>query len=248
MEDIRRPQRRDYALPQSPTHHPHHPPAQPVHHIPIHHAPAHPQPAPIPQPAYQPTPQPTHHQPQPVHHPHTQPAHQPHAQPKTAKRFSNKLLIGAGVVAIAIGLFAGGYFLKPSSPANSLPSAVVKQANFDVYFPSPMPSGYTYMKDTALFDVGDVFYKFSNGNKRVTVREEPVNGNKQDLGLLAGFSQFDAPVGHAAVGTSLGESTGVVVTNTTIITMNSSGGVSQDDLKTAINSFKNIGSNTQKNQ
>jgi hypothetical protein len=196
------------------------------------------------QPAHRPhAPHPPHPQ-QPVHHQTPQPP--THHQPKAHRRYGGKLLIGGGAAAIAIGLFAGGYLLKSSNTANTIPPSIVKQANFDVYFPSPMPPGYTYMKDTATFAIGDVFYKFSNGTKRVTVKEQPINGNKPDLNLLVGYTQFDLPFGRAAVGTSIGQPAAVVVTNTTVISLNGVGGVTQNDLKAAINNFKNIGQNTQK--
>lgn len=104
-----------------------------------------------------------------------------------------------------------------------------------------MPAGYTYMKDTATFQIGQVYYKFSDGRKRVTVKEEPIADTKPNLNLLAGFTQFDSPIGKAAIGTSVGQPTAVIVTNTTVITMNTFGGVSQNDLRTAINNLKNIG-------
>lgn len=109
-----------------------------------------------------------------------------------------------------------------------------------------MPAGYIYMKDTATFQIGQVFYKFANGKKKVTVNEQPLTQNKPDLSLLAGYTLFDSPVGKAAVGTNLGEPTAVVVTDTTVITMNSIGGVSRQDLTSAINNLKNIGQRNQK--
>lgn len=142
---------------------------------------------------------------------------------------------------MAGGLFALGYFLKGSSASDGIPAKITKQANYDLYFPSPMPAGYTYMKDTATFQIGQVYYKFSDGRKRVTVKEEPIADTKPNLNLLAGFTQFDSPIGKAAIGTSVGQPTAVIVTNTTVITMNTFGGVSQNDLRTAINNLKNIG-------
>lgn len=101
------------------------------------------------------------------------------------------------------------------------------------------------MKDTATFQIGQVYYKFSNGKKRVTVTEQPMPSQKPDLSLLHGYIQFDSPVGQAAVGNNLGESQAVVLTPTTVITMNSIGGVSTDELRTAVSNLKNIGQNPQ---
>jgi hypothetical protein len=75
----------------------------------------------------------------------------------------------------------------------------------------------------------------------VTVNEQPLPETKPDLNLLAGYTQFDSPAGKAAIGMDLGEPAAVVVTPTTVITMHCVGGVSKDDLKTAVNNLKNIG-------
>jgi hypothetical protein len=247
MDDIRRPhqpQRRDYALPAG------RPPAPQPHHRP-HPAPAH-QSGYRPQLAQAPEYQPHYPQPPvpPAHHQPLQPAaaHHPAApqKTKTSKRFGSKLSIAAGGLIAAVAIFGAGYLLKGTGPQDTIPSSITRQVNYSLYFPSPMPPGYTYMKQTATFEIGDVFYKFSNGTKRVTVKEEPLNGNKPDLSLLAGYARFDLPFGQAAIGTSIGQPAAVVVTNSTVISLNGVGGVTQNDLKAAINNFKNIGQNTQK--
>jgi hypothetical protein len=259
MDDIRRPhrpERRDYGLPEERPHHapqPQHPP----HHIPVStpgqdssptaytppvqaHAPS----SPPMQPAY-------HQQPQTQTHsqPHTQHQAHPHAsqqQPIPAHHAKRKipkpLLIIIGIF-VATALVAVGFFLKPSDPQNTIPAHIVQQVDYSLYFPSPMPPGYTYMKDTATFQIGQVFYKFSNGQKRVTVKEEPMPQPKPDFNLLSDYAQFDAPVGKAAIGSTFGHPTAIVLAGNTVITMNTSGGVSQDELKTAVNNLKNIGRN-----
>jgi hypothetical protein len=241
MDDIRRPQhlkRRDYSIPagrpltphpQQPPHHPHPQPAS-SHLPPV----AYPQPtAP---PAYHPPqPEPLHHH-QPQHHAPAVPAH--HRRPK---RFGKKLTIAIGALLAAAAVFGAGYLLKGSSDSNGIPATITRQVNYDLYFPSPMPPGYIYTKDSATFQIGQVFFKFTNGKKRVTVNEQPMPDPKPNLNLLAGYTQFNSPAGKAAIGTSIGEPTAVVLTPTTVITMHCIGGVSVDELTTAINNLKNIG-------
>lgn len=265
MDDIRRPQhlkRRDYAIPagrpahlqpghspsgrhpeppQPAPHHPHPPAAQ----RPINHRPAD---SLNPHPAY-------HHTPQPTAQPY-QPARPPAAAPATAasapetrhKRLlgGKRLSLAAAVVVAGLAIFGAGYLLKGSNDSQGIPASITRQVNYDLYFPSPMPQGYIYMKDTATFQIGQVFYKFANGKKRVTVNEQPMPDPKPNLAKLPGYTQFSSSVGPAAIGTDLGEPTAVILTPTTVITMHCVGGVSPDDLKAAISSLKNIGSNSQK--
>jgi hypothetical protein len=254
MDDIRRPQhlkRRDYTAPSgrpaapSPPHHPpnhpspHHQPHTPQqspHHFSNHNA----QPA-APAPIY-----PAH---EPLVHPHQDQSPQAVAAPAPAQsrsrnKISKKLTIVIAILLAAAAIFGAGYLLKGSNDSNGIPASITRQVNYDLYFPSPMPPGYIYMKDTATFQIGQVFYKFANGKKRVTVNEQPMPETKPNLNLLAGYTQFQSAVGKAAIGTSVGEPTAVVLTPTTIITMHCIGGVSQDDLKTAIGNLKNIGQKT----
>ncbi len=262
MDDIRRPyqpQRGDYSTrPHQPNRQPARPqpdiPAHPQpHHQPNqhHHAPAHHQAHPaqhIPVATHQhPQPQSTQHY-QPIYH--RPPVEQPVAtQPvpvKTGHKLRYKLLTAFACLAAAGLLVVAGYSLKSSDDSKTLPTKITSQADYTVYFPSPMPAGYTYMKDTATFQIGQVFYKFNNGRKRVTVKEEPTPNPKPDLSLLAGCRQFDAPIGKAAVGSTYGQPSAVVVTHSTVITLNGIGGVTGDELMTAIKNLKNIGQSSER--
>lgn len=260
MDDIRRPHptpRGDYSV---GSHVPHRPAPRP--------RPANftVQPQPLPAQRHQPVPL---HHPAPATHipvgghshlrpaPHThrstyhrppveQPAPALGPRPKVRHKLGSKLFAVGACIGVAGLMFGAGYSLKSSSDSKSLPAKVTQQADYTVYFPSPMPPSYSYMKDTATFQIGQVFYKFSNGSKRVTVKEEPLPKPAPDLSLLAGYRQFTAPVGKAALGSSFGQPTAVVVTRSTVITLNGTGGVTADELKTAINNLKNIGQSSER--
>ena len=240
MDDIRPRQgleRRDYTAPvRRPAVHAPRPEPRPDH------PPIPAQPAPVPEyhrPPLQPVATPHHHRPA----VHQQPQH--HSQNSAKKRLGKRYFGVAAALVLAIGLFTAGYIFKSKAPVNSLPQSVVAKANFNVYFPSPMPSGYIYVKKTATFQIGDVFFRFANGLKSVTVREEPLPAKKPDLSLYKGYTTFSSDTGQAAMGTSFGQPVAVVVTPTTVITFNTSGGVSPRDLKSAINNLHNIGSSNQ---
>lgn len=150
------------------------------------------------------------------------------------------------MILAAAAIFGTGWVLKGNNDSQTIPQNITRQVNFTLYFPSPMPAGYTYMKDTATFQIGQVYYKFANGSKRVTVMEQPMPSQKPNLGLMSGYSIFSSTIGKAAVGETLGQASAVVLTPSTVITLHSVGSVSQDELKTAINNMKNIGQNTKK--
>jgi hypothetical protein len=241
MDDIRRPQnlsRRDYSV---PAHRPGPRPAPPRH------APAHlPSPASMPHAQLQGQPH-TPAQPATAPHPH-QSHHQPQIQttartkPKKRLKLSGKLIsVVGGIIIAAAAIFGAGYMLKGSSDSKGIPASITRQVNYDLYFPSPMPSGYTYMKDTATFQIGQVYFKFSHGKKRVTVIEQPMTDPKPNLSKLPSYTSIPSPVGQAAIGTEVGQPTAVVLAPATIITMHTVGGVSPDELKAAVANLKDIG-------
>lgn len=213
-------------------------------HVPVHHpaASAH---VPV---GVHPRPRPASHTQQSIYHrpPIEQPTPAPQRRPKANRKLGGRLLAAGACLGVAGLLFGAGYSLKSSDSSKSLPAAVTAQADYTVYFPSPMPPGYSYMKDTATFQIGQVFYKFNNGSKRVTVKEEPLPNPAPDLSLLAGYRRFTASVGKAALGATFGQPTAVVVTPSTVITLNGTGGVTDDDLIAAINNLKNIGQSSER--
>lgn len=174
------------------------------------------------------------------------PHHPPAVQAKKFKP-NRKLLTlsAAGLLAIA-AIFGAGYLLRGSDNSKGIPASITRQVNYDLYFPSPMPGGYVYMKNTATFQIGQVYYKFASGKKRVTVVEQPIPDPKPNLNLMQGYEQFDTPIGKAAIGVNLGETQAVVVTPTTVITMNTIGGVTKDELRSAVSNLKDIGQRDQK--
>lgn len=107
-----------------------------------------------------------------------------------------------------------------------------------------MPSGYGYMKDTATFQIGEVFFKFSNGKKKVTVKEEATPDPAPNLSLYTGYNQYDLPIGKAVIGKSLGEPVAIVLTTHTVITLNGVGGTTPDDLLSAAKNLQIIGQST----
>jgi hypothetical protein len=235
MDDIRRPQPQDYDRPSG----------QPVYQPPAP-APVYNQPASPYQPAAQPvqTPQ-APYIPQPAYQ-RPEPAPMPAGRRTGRKLGGKKLSLAAGAILTAAAIFGAGWLLKGTGSSQTIPQSITRQVNYNLYFPSPMPAGFIYMKDTATFQIGQVYYKFASGNKRVTVNEQPMPQKRPDLSLMSGYRIYDSPLGKAAIGTSLGQTTAVVLTKTTVITMNTVGGVSVQELQTAINNLKLIGQNPQK--
>lgn len=249
MDDIRRPyrgERRDYALPQ------HRPSPPPTDLRPA----ARPAPAPAPRvhhPAsasynYQP-PQPTVHHTPPVHShsvQHHTPQHQPahHAVPRAKRRLLPKLSLNKPVVLATIlagaAIFGGYLLLKPDKQKVFTPASLAKQASFSFYYPSPLPTGYSYVNNINAFQDGQAYYMLANGNKHIIVHEQSSNTSKLDTSSLSDSVKFAAAGGQAALGNVAGQPAGLVLTGPTLVTINSTGEVTPADLAALINNLKAV--------
>jgi len=237
MDDIRRPyrgQRGDYALPAQRPHQP----APPAHQLRPHVTDLRPAPAvqAAPQPAV------THHIHQAPHHSHAQ-THQPHHHPAVPhprkKAHRPALLPVAGVILLAIAAAIGGYLLlKPHKAATFTPASLAKQASFTFYYPQPLPAGYSYVNAINTFTEGQAYYMLARGSRHIIIKEQAANSQTLDLSSLSQPSTLTTSAGKAATGTNSGQPAGLLLTSTTLVTLNSTGQVTPADISAVINSLK----------
>ncbi len=255
MDDIRRPdpQRRDYSLPRAkytPDTSPSAPPApqpevQPQPQQPIHVAQA---PAPVVEqppitpvitdttPAYTPAP------PQDiVRTPYQAPAPQPQpaAEPKAkVVHFFPYKYVAAGLVVLLI-LGAAGYFVtRPAKKAGFTADQLAKKSTFNFYYPQPIPSGYAYVTEQNAFQDGQAYFMIGKGGKHIVFHEKQSNQTAISPTSLAKPQTVDTPVGKAVIGTVAGQPAANVLAGSTLISVNTTGGVTQDEVKTAVKSLK----------
>jgi hypothetical protein len=250
MDDIRRPyrgERRNYAIPGQRPPAPHPPvtdlrPAAPARQPA---SPPHSPHQPIPHPAHQ-----THNQTETlnrpashaVHHsqapaPHHQPAYQPRTAAKRLPGLKIKQLAVAAIFALA-AVFGGYLLLKPDKAKVFTPVSLAKQASFGFYYPSPLPAGYSYVNNLNAFQDGQTYYMLGSGNKHIVVREQRSGGSSLNLTGLSKPITFQAAGGKAAVGEVAGQPGGLVLSGSTLITLNSTGDVPPADLTAVINNLK----------
>jgi len=140
---------------------------------------------------------------------------------------------------VAAAAVIGGYLLlKPEQQKTFSPSSLAKQASFSFYYPSPLPAGYSYVNNINTFQAGQAYYMIGNGTKHVIVHEQPASGNSLNLATISNPVTFDAAGGKAALGNVTGQPAGLVLTGSTLITLNTTGAVAPADLATIINNLK----------
>jgi hypothetical protein len=223
----------------------------PAYHRPVHHQPEpsyhNPAPDPFPMPRQTQSAQPAGHQSMDIAPPaYHRPVHQPQtaAQAQPSQR-RPKLSVSPKMAAVFIGILLiaglGFHFLKPAKAQGFRPSDLAKQASFSVYYPQPLPAGYTYDQSVSTFANNQAYFLINKGTEHIIVREQAWSSNSLDTSSLTNPAPVDTPVGKAAIGTNTGQASAVVLVNSTLITVTSNGYVPAADVTTMINNLKNIG-------
>ena len=135
-----------------------------------------------------------------------------------------RLIVGAILLTLGclIGLIA---VLVMAASRSSLPREITDRATFPVYYPKPLPHGYQYIKGSAQLENRLLSYKLENGPHIITITEQATPSNPPDLAHLPGFKSLDVPSAYAAIGKNMGQPVAIVLNPTTLITINSAGGV-----------------------
>jgi hypothetical protein len=136
----------------------------------------------------------------------------------------------AGVIgAAAVIVLIGGLALWHHGSKEPLSATVRKQAGFPLYYPSEVPAGYTLKQDSVRLDNGIVFYSLVRGAKTILFSQQEVPTSPPDLAHLQGFKKVTTFNGDdVAVGTSNGQPTALLLTDTTLITVTGSKDASKD--------------------
>jgi hypothetical protein len=135
-------------------------------------------------------------------------------------------------------ILGGWLMLKPDKVKTFTPASLAKQAGFDFYYPSPLPAGYSYVNNINTFQGGQAYYMLGSGSKHIIVHEQPSGGSSLNLATLSNPVTFQAAGGKAAIGNVTGQPAGLVLTGSTLITLNTTGTVAPADLAAAINNLK----------
>ncbi len=165
----------------------------------------------------------------------------------TAVRRSNKKRFTwiAGIVAlalvVAIALTIIIVMKKQYATAHPLAGAIQTAAGFPLYYPTPLPAGYTYKKGSARVDNGIVFYTLQNGSKTTTINEQATPQNPPDLSHLTGFTNMQTLAGNTAVGSVAGKPVAIILSNTTLITINGSSATPSDTVTIIARSMTSLG-------
>jgi hypothetical protein len=108
----------------------------------------------------------------------------------------------------------------------SLPSSITKEVGYSLYYPVPPPSGYALEKKSLKVDRQIVFFTLSNNAKKIFITEQAKPKNPPDFKKLQqgypNLKRIDTLAGEGIYGLVREIPIGIVLTNTTLISINGS--------------------------
>lgn len=159
-------------------------------------------------------------------------------KPKIVHFFPYKYVAAAVFVLLILG--AAGYFIaKPAKKSGYTADELAKKSAFSFYYPQPMPGGYSYVIEQNAIQDGQAYFMIGRGNKHMVFREQAATGSALSNTSLSKPQTIQTPAGKAIVGTVAGQPAAKVIAGSTLISVNTTGGVSQDDVTAAIKALKN---------
>ena len=148
-----------------------------------------------------------------------------------AARPRRKIIIYIRFLVLGIVIIVAGIVIF-SHDRGPIPPQIRSRANYTLYFPTSLPPSYKYDKKFTRQESNIIFYTFLNDKHRVSVSQQPLTSNPPKLDTLSGFNKLEVTAGKAAVGVNGSSPTAIILTNTTIITINGNQGTPQDVVAT----------------
>lgn len=155
-----------------------------------------------------------------------------------------RLVVSILAVVTVLAVGGGAYWLLANRHTSPLPREIVAQANFPVYFPSPVPTGYALKADSAGGDSDTVYYTLrsaTNGHT-ITVTMQAIPSGF-DAAKIIGSSPI--PTTITPTGTlynlSIGGSTKyMLVSDETLFFITSAKAIATKDINAIANNFARI--------
>lgn len=170
------------------------------------------------------------------------PARATDTPPHKPRRSRAYIYLALLVPALALPAYLGWTYLRQSD--RDLPQSVIAKAPFAVYYPEQLPSPYELDKKSAVSSNGILFYKLSSNGKEVTVSQQQMPNPRPDTKAIkdmnSSFKDISTPSGEAIAGVSADKAVGILLTNTTLVTINGTKDVPQDVIAEITESMRSI--------
>lgn len=140
------------------------------------------------------------------------------------------MLVNLGRFLVLATIITGGilswHYIKDRSIP--IPENIRQSVNFPLYYPSKLPTGYVFKKNSAKTDNNIIFYTLRGSSDEISISEQSVPIHPPDLKSLPGFNNFSSPAGTVAVGTVNGSPVAILLTDHSLVTIAGSKNTSID--------------------
>jgi hypothetical protein len=153
----------------------------------------------------------------------------------SARKILIKVAIWA-VVAIGAGVGAGLLILSMRNP---IPEQIRAAVKYPLYYPSKLPAGYAYEKNSAVIKNGALYFRIRKGKDAISIAQQVKPKGMSDLKSIKGFSTEEYPSGQAFLRTS-GKPAVVVLTDKTIVNVGGSADGTRDAVAATAKSLEQL--------
>lgn len=143
--------------------------------------------------------------------------------PKKSNKIKLLVLLSAGAITCLIVMgFVFIYKVDPSTPLDEYS----KTSTHTLYYPTELPSDYTYVEDSVNVDNGITTYRLKSpeGEAVITLQQGPDESVQFNID---GFSPSASNIGSMLVGKTQGAPTAIIRAGSTLITIKGSPAASQ---------------------
>lgn len=158
-------------------------------------------------------------------------------------KIKNKKLFGlivSLVIVVLVALLAIGSRWYISQNSQAIPKIVRQSVSFPIYYPSPLPTGYSYQKGSARVQGSLVYYVIRDGDKKVYVTEQAAPPNPPNLGAVPGLKGVNSSAGQTFTGIYNSAPVGFLLSNTTLVNLQATKGVPSDVVSKTIQSMVSL--------
>ena len=159
--------------------------------------------------------------------------------PKKTKRTAYVI-----VCLLIIGvIFLGLILFTQNKTKKTLLDGYAKKVSFGLYYPQVLPTDYTVDVSSIKIDEGIVFFTMKKNDDTITVSEQARPSIPPDFKRLQetlDFKKIDIPTGEAYYGLNSNKPIVIYLTNTSLITVNSTPQVPSDVLIDLVKNMRSI--------
>jgi len=142
---------------------------------------------------------------------------------------------------LLLALIGGGFFYivhgKPKAHS-PLPPSLIASSSFPIYYPNPVPEGYTFAPNSVSSDSGTIFCKLKNGDREILIIQQANPNSNLMLDSTVGLDPIDTPNGKAYVGKNKASPVGIIQTKSTLVNITGSADVPSDVINSIMRDLK----------